>query len=561
MGLNDEGPFFMIRKNALIVAGVVLLIAGGFAALGGRQASDPQDLRDAIDTQIHKSPAALFGRSGRRPFPARMDPTLVRLYHERDMQPCWVTVDGPNGKAQVLRSVLAAAATQGLDPADYGTDQIAGIWDRKDVEGLARLELLLTVEYVAYVSDLVVGRRQPRDFDQELFPTACACELDQAALFTEAVAATDLGAFLEAQAPPFPQYQGLRDKLAEFRGLAARGGWPSVPAGRSLKPGASDPRVAAVRKRLTATGEWIDDGSGDSFDYDDALVAAVENFQRHQGLETDGIIGPATLAAMNVPVEARIRQLIINMESWRWVGRDHGDWWLEVNIPSFSLSAVRNGRVDLSMPVIVGDEYHMTPVFSDRLRYVQFNPSWDVPLSIAQKEILPKLQKDPSYLGKERIRLFAPGNDGGKEIDAAGIDWSSVTPDDMAHYSLKQDPGPANSLGRLAFIFPNPYDVYLHDTPALELFSQQKRAFSHGCIRVARARELAAYVLGGPDKGWTEDRIQGLIEEGTGRVVHLESSLPIYILYNTAAVDIETHDLYFSSDVYGRDALLEKAIF
>jgi murein L,D-transpeptidase YcbB/YkuD len=538
----------------------VMVLAGAWTGLGAR-AFDPRDLCDAIDRQIHRSADDLVDQPGsgtRRP---RMNPNLVRLYHARDMQPYWVTPEGPNLAADILRSALVASGSHGLNPADYAVGQIDRAWERKNPASLARLELLLTLELGTYVSDLVEGRHQPRDFDPELFPTACDCAIDPADLVERSLAAPDLRAFLEEQAPPFPQYRGLREKLAEYRALAARGGWPQVPPGDSLKPGQKDLRIIAVRKRLSVTGEWPGDGPPDDPVYDDALAAAVRRFQGHHGLDPDGVIGRATLAAMNVPVDRRIIQIIVNMESWRWVGRDHGDWWLAVNIPSFELTVLRHGKIDLSIPVIVGDEYHMTPVFSDRLRYVEFNPSWEVPLSIAKKEMLPKLREDPSYLVKEHIRIFSGWANDADEIASTAVNWSEVKPDDMGRWRMRQDPGPANSLGSLAFIFPNPFDVYLHDTPAQGLFGLPKRAFSHGCIRVSKALELAAYVLGGPDKGWTEDRVRDLITKGHNEVAHLDPSLPIYILYNTAVFDPESRGLFFYEDIYGRDALLEKAIF
>jgi murein L,D-transpeptidase YcbB/YkuD len=312
---------------------------------------------------------------------------------------------------------------------------------------------------------------------------------------------------------------------------------------------------------LSITGEWPAGGPLVGTAYDEALAEAVRRFQRHHGLDPDGVLGQDTLAALNVPVGQRIRQLVINMESWRWVARDHGDWWLAVNIPAFKLEALRGGKVDLSMSVIVGDEFHMTPVFSDRLRYVELNPYWNVPLSIAQKEMLPKLRKDPSYLKKERIRMFEGWDDGTDEVDSTAVDWAKVEPDGMGRWRLRQDSGPDNSLGTVAFIFPNAYDVFLHDTPARGLFGLPQRAFSHGCIRVSGAQALAVYVLGGQDKGWTEERVRSLVAGGQNQIVHLEPSLPVYILYNTAVVDPESREVYFYRDIYGRDALLEKAIF
>jgi L,D-transpeptidase YcbB len=473
----------------------------------------------------------------------------------------WVTSGGPNKNAGILRAVLAAADTHGLNPQAYGLDEIGRLWDRKDDESLARLESLLTMALGNYSSDMTEGRHQPRDFDPQAFPTACDCEVDRPALLERALAAPDLKAFLEGQAPPFDEYLGLREKLAEYRTLAARGGWTEVPPGPKLKPGDSDPRVGAVRRRLAVTGEWPTADPADNDTYDGTLAAAVMRFQRHHGLDPDGVIGPGTLAALNVPVERRIRQLIVNMETWRWVARDRGDWWITVNIPSFRLTAVRGGKAELSMAVVVGDESHMTPVFSDRLRTVEFNPYWNVPLSISRKEFLPKLRKDPAYLKKQHIRMFEGWSSAADEVDSAAVEWGTVSADDMGRYRLRQDPGADNALGHFAFIFPNAFDVYLHDTPALGLFEQTKRTFSHGCIRVARAHDLAAYVLGGEEKGWTQEKLNEMLATGQNQSVRLDRPVPIYILYNTAVVDRENRDVYFFNDVYGRDALLEKAIF
>ncbi len=473
----------------------------------------------------------------------------------------WVTAEGPNAKAGVLRAVLAAADTQGLDPKDYAVDEIGRLWEMKDAGSLARLEALLTTALGNYSSDMTEGRHQPRDFDAQAFPTACDCEIDRPATLERALAAPDLGTFLESLAPPFDEYRALREKLAEYRALAARNGWPVVPPGEKLKPGDRDPRVGAVRRRLAVTGEWPAADPADDDAFDGALAAAVMRFQRHHGLDPDGVVGPGTLAAFDVPVEDRIRQLIVNMETWRWVGRDRGDWWITVNIPSFRLTAVRGGKVEMSMPVVVGDEAHMTPVFSDRIRYVEFNPYWNVPVSIARKEFLPKLRKDPAYLKKQHIRVFEGWESGAEAIDSTAVDWTAVSPDDMGRYRLRQDPGPDNALGHFAFAFPNAFGVYLHDTPALGLFELPRRTFSHGCIRVAHAHELAAYVLGGEEKGWTQAKLDEMLATGENRSVTLERPLPVYILYNTAVVDREDGAISFFSDVYGRDALLEKAIF
>ena len=527
-------PYHRTRLSTAVAAAVALvfLAACGGKAPSGKRAQGPTKERQA-------TPA---GRDG-------------------GARSHWVAATGPNASAGVLRAALAAADTHGLDPKDYATDEIGRLWEKKDPESLARLESLLTTALGNYASDMTEGRHQPRDFDPEAFPTACDCEVDRPAMLERALAAPDLRAFLEDLAPPFEEYRALREKLAEYRALAASGGWPAVPPGGKLKPGDRDPRVGAVRRRLAATGEWPAADPADSDTYDGTLAEVVTRFQRFHGLEADGIIGPGTFAALDVPVESRIRQLIVNMETWRWVGRDRGDWWITVNIPSFRLTAVRGGKVEMSMAVVVGDEAHMTPVFSDRIRYVELNPYWNVPVSIARKEFLPKLRKDPGYLKKQHIRAFEGWDAGVDEVDSASVDWASVSADDMGRYRLRQDPGADNALGHFAFVFPNAFGVYLHDTPALGLFELPKRTFSHGCIRVGRAHELAAYVLGGEEKGWTQEKLDDMLATGENRSVTLERPLPIYILYNTAVVDRESRDAYFFDDVYGRDALLEKAIF
>ncbi len=555
----------MMSRNRLAFPAAVLA-AVALASLGAcappeRKAGAPRDLRAALESELGQARSGTGGPDAvGRSSPGPGTP-ILDLYHGRDMSPCWVTPAGPNAKADVLRSVLSRAASQGLDPHDYAVAEIGLLWENRDAASLARLDVLLTTALRNYTSDLVEGRRQPRELDAEAFPTACDCEVDAPALLEKALAAPDLGAFLEEQAPPFEAYRRLRAGLAGLRDLAARGGWTRVPAGPALKPGANDPRLAAVRRRLAATGEWPAEDPAVSTAYDRPLDAAVQRFQRHHGLEPDGVIGAGTIEAMNVPVEARIRQIILSMENWRWVDRDPGDWWLEVNIPAFRLTAFRDGRAELAMPVIVGDESHMTPVFSGRLRVVEFNPYWNVPLSIAQKEFLPKLQEDRAYLKKQHVRAFQGWAEDAPEVDTALVDWTGVLPDDMGRYRFRQDPGPDNSLGHFAFIFPNPFDVYLHDTPAVGLFGQPRRTFSHGCIRVYGAHELAAYILGGPDNGWTEEKIDGLLADGLNKKIPLDRPVPVYILYSTAAVRPDDPDIFYYPDVYGRDALLDKVIF
>jgi murein L,D-transpeptidase YcbB/YkuD len=271
-----------------------------------------------------------------------------------------------------------------------------------------------------------------------------------------------------------------------------------------------DQRVTIVRKRLVATGELPPENMVSPV-FDTALAEAVKRFQKRHNLKPDGVVGNQTLALMNTPVEVRIEQIIINMERYRWLKRRMHDRLVIVNIAGFEAFAGKPGKFDLKMPVIVGKKYHKTPVFSDTIKYVVFNPYWNLPPSIARNETLTKLKKDPHYLEKHNMRIFQGWGADAPELDATTIDWSKVSKKNMNRYRIWQDPGPGNALGTLKIVFPNKYNVYLHDTPAHGLFKQERRAFSHGCIRMDRPAEMAAWVLGGEEKGWSLARINEIV--------------------------------------------------
>ena len=356
------------------------------------------------------------------------------------------------------------------------------------------------------------------------------------------------------------QYRELQNKLAEYRVLAVKGGWPSIPAGNALKPGMEDQRIKIVRKRLIATGELAPENM-DSAGFDTALAEAVKRFQKRHNLKPDGVVGNQTLAVMNIPVAVRIKQIIINMERYRWLKRSMGDRLVAVNIAGFEVFAGKPGTIDLKMPVIVGKKYHKTPVFSDTIKYVVFNPYWNLPPSIARNETLPKLKKDPHYLEKHNMRIFQGWGPDAPELDATTIDWSKVSKKNMNRYRIRQDPGPKNALGTLKLVFPNKYNVYLHDTPSHGLFKRERRAFSHGCIRMDRPAEMASWVLGGEEKGWSLARVNEIVASRKRQVAVLDQPISIYILYSTAFVNPEDNMLYFYEDIYSRDQLLGKALF
>ena len=326
-----------------------------------------------------------------------------------------------------------------------------------------------------------------------------------------------------------------------------------MPLGETLKPGMSDPRVPAIRARLMLT-----DGAGppanDPQVYDDALVEAAKRFQARQGLESDGVIGASTIVAMNVPAQERIQSIVMAMERLRWMPEDLGKQYVIVNIAGFELRRFNGGSVEERMAVVVGKPYHRTPVFSDHIRYVEFNPYWNVPPAIALAEELPRLRSDPTGLAAQGFEIVQ----GNQVIDPKSIDWSRYGGEHFP-FELRQRPGTNNALGRVKIMFPNAHNVYLHDSPARSLFSRNERAFSHGCIRLARPLELADQILrAGGVSGWNKDRIDQVIASAKTTVVSLQEPLPVHITYLTAWV--EDGVVNFRGDIYGHDAKLLAAL-
>lgn len=509
---------------------------------------------------LDRGPASYLNLEAHGKSAAEIDEKLNEMYRGNGLQPFWVHDGRPDSRAADILAVLEGAESHGLDPASYFTDKIRQYWDSKDTTGLVRLDILLTMGMVRYVADQREGRIEPRQVDPVLFETARDAEVDWNALLQAAFAAPDMNAFLEQQAPPLLQYRRLREKLSEYRQIDAEGGWPLIPDGETLKPGEEDQRVAIVRQRLVATKELPTKDMASTL-FDESLAEAVKRFQARHNLKPDGVIGKQTMAAMNVPVADRIEQIVINMERYRWLKRFNDDRLVVVNIAGFRAAAGKPGAFDLTMPVIVGKAYHATPVFSEMIKYVEFNPYWNLPASIARTETLPKLKQDPLYLQKHNMRIFQGWEEGAPELDSTSMDWSKISERDMNRYRVRQDPGPNNALGTLKIMFPNKYSVYLHDTPAHGLFKQEQRAFSHGCIRMSRPAEMAAWVLGGEEQGWNLEKVNGIIKKRERQVVVLDEPIPVYILYRTAFVNPEDDALYFYEDIYERDKLLAKSFF
>lgn len=279
----------------------------------------------------------------------------------------------------------------------------------------------------------------------------------------------------------------------------------------------------------------------------------MRRFQQRHGLQADGSVGEATLAALNVPVEERIRQIEANMERWRWLPRQLEPRYILVNMAGYELQVIEAEQTVLNMRVIVGRDYRQTPVFTSAMTSLVLNPHWYVPRSIFRDDILPRLRRDPEYLERLGMRLFSSLNGNGSEVDAAGVDWAAVDGNSFP-YILRQGPGPHNALGRVKFLLPNRYGIFLHDTPDRALFSQPARAFSSGCIRLEDPIELARYVLADEER-WSRAGLEAAVAQGRPLGLTLPEPIPVYLVYWTAWVD-EAGVLQLRDDIYGRDRRL-----
>ena len=484
---------------------------------------------------------------------------LARFYDERQMRPLWITDHAATERGVALAAILEAADQDGLDPEDYGASAIAALLDSTDVDDLAKLELRLSLGLIRFVSDLASGRLEPSKVNPELF--VHPQDVDHAEVIRAAADAKDIAAFVARFPPAQDEYRRLKAALADFRARAAQTDWATVPDGSTLDPGTTDPRVALLRARLRASGDLEEARLATAASrapelYDDGLQAAVMRFQERHGLTPDGRVGPKTIAALNVPIERRIQQMVLNLERRRWMPDDRGARYVFVNLADFELKVVEEPKTVLDTRVVVGAPYRRTPVFSADMTYVEINPYWNVPNSIARNELLPKIKEDPGYLAANNFELLSDWGDGAAALDPWKVEWSEITPETFVH-RLRQGPGEGNALGRIKFMFPNQFNVYLHDTPARHLFQESERSFSHGCIRVHQPESFGAVVLA--RDGWSLDRIYAAIKSGDRMIVTLKEPLPVHIAYLTAWVN-KDGTVHFRNDVYGRDAILADAL-
>ena len=526
----------------------VLVVAIGSSQAHAQADIDPREL-----ATIRINIIDLLANEPNLPLPVRQRQDALSAYYvENDGSMLWMGTD----RAQTFVEWLNSAADDGLDPNAYPIAQLIKLYNAvpaTDDRGRAVIELHFSAAFLEYASDLRVGRFLPRKVDPNFFQQKK--EIDQVAALTGLESAANLDQFFASWQPSGEQYASLRAVLADYRALEVNGGWGRINLGDTIKPGMTDPRVPAIRARLAVTDGANPTVAQDVAEvYDEELEWVVKAFQMRHGLEIDGVIGPATLVALNVPVEDRIEEIIISMERWRWMPDNLGTDRIMVNIAGFDLQRFEDDQLAERMAVVVGKPYHRTPVFSDSIKYLEINPYWNVPVSIAVKEELPKLKKNPAA----RAAAGFEAVQGDKVYNLTSINWRKYGPGNFP-FRLRQRPGPNNALGRVKYMFPNEFNVYLHDTPAKSLFSRADRAFSHGCVRLSRPLELAPPVLAsGGVPGWDMNRVDAVVASGERTVVKLETPLPVHITYFTAWVDQGVPN--FRNDVYDQDEKLVAAL-
>lgn len=473
---------------------------------------------------------------------------LHEFYALRAQQPVWTN---PAARVNLLAAVQGVES-EGLRPADYhlAALQAASPDDSAEAPGM---DLLRSDALIRLATHHVRGKLDPLSVEAEIDLHGPELGADAIALLATAVASGDIAGTLQQLAPRNDLYQGLKRGLAEYRGIAARGGWPQIPEGPTLRPGEHSPRVALLRQRLLASGDLAADTGTDPQFYDPALEAAVRHFQARHLLAADAAVGKRTLAAANVNVDARIDQIRVNLERARWLLHDLPPTHVLVDIAGFEVRYVRDGVELLRSRAAVGRPYRKTPIFRSAIRYLEFNPTWTVPPTILTNDVLPEIRKNLGYLAKRHMRVL--GADG-REVDPASVDWRRYSGRNLP-WVIRQDPGPQNALGQVKFMFPNAHAVYLHDTPERKLFLQAERAFSSGCIRIEEARRLALLLL--EAEGRSEAEVEAKFADLKTQRVALARPVPILLYYWTVAIE-DDGDVLFKRDLYDRDAGLLAAL-
>jgi murein L,D-transpeptidase YcbB/YkuD len=489
---------------------------------------------------------------------------LQKFYEPTGYSPVWVQGAEPGPRALSLIELFRDAGKKGLDPEDYDAsrweERIRALQGSSIGPAVARFDVALTVCTMRYVSDLRIGRINPHHFKFGLGLEQKKYNLAQF-LRDRIMTTSNPQAILDEVEPPFAGYRRTEQALARYLELARTDDGEKFPdVTKPIDPGQSYAGVPRLARFLRLVGDLPADAAlpSDAQTYSGPLLDAVKRFQRRHGLDADGRLGPGTIKQLNVPLQDRVRQLQLTLERWRWLPAEFSAPPIIVNIPDFRLRALdENNNVAMDMRVVVGKAMRtQTPVFTRDMIYVVLRPYWNVPPSILRGEIVPAIQRDRDYIARKNYEVTTHG---GKVVTSGEVSDEVLAQLRAGKLAVRQKPGPSNALGLVKLIFPNEHNVYLHSTPSQELFSRSRRDFSHGCIRVEKPAELAAWVLRN-NPGWTLERVQQGMQSGKDDVtVNLAKRVPVFIVYGTALA-YENGEVHFSDDIYGHDASLAAAL-
>jgi len=573
MKVVEKSDWICELRHCVFSASAILIV---FTAIACNTSGDspregpPAPQRVALNPETAKTAGAALGLlvasakldSLRWPDFRDVSGGAAKFYEGHGYAPAWVDGAGPTGQAKVVISILQKAAQKGLNPEDYDASK----WQAREEalawtptpEEIARFDLALSVCLLRYVSALDVGRINPQHLKFDLDLNHRKTDLPE--FLVQISQAADIVQLLDEVEPQEDGYSRSSEALRRYLALAQQDSSEKLPVPeKPVARGGTYPGMALLVTKLKLVGDLLKGATVPerSVKYEGDVVEAVKSFQLRHALEVTGSLGPETVRQLNVPLADRVRQLQFSLERWRWLPHELVTPLIAVNVPAFRLYGFDEAHhISLKMNVVVGKAMRSeTPAFIGNMTYLVFRPDWGVPPIIVRREILPPLQKDPSYLSKNGYDLF----DASGKISSA----EEVTPEKIqllraGKLSVRQRPGPKNALGSVKFIFPNTYLVYLHDTPKTELFSRSRRDFSYGCIRVQDPPALAAWVLQSKPE-WTPERIQAAMNGEKSVQVNLSSPIPVLILYGTARVD-EDGRVDFYDDIYGHDARLAQAL-
>jgi L,D-transpeptidase YcbB len=544
--LNDPSNRKLLRNAAFGGLALVLIVVA--LQLSGRRSQGPLYL-DTVSTSVKAMVKDI--KMDRPYYNKKVAEKTVSFYQKSGHKAKWLGMKGPNRNYNVYKKTILAAAEYGLNPGHYELEsidrEVETLFEKKELseEEVTALDVRITASFFLFTTHLIEGRIRAAGYGEFIWKKSVPDENDVEMLLANS--SGNLADIIDELHPAHEQYEKLRKALIDYRrfddstpirlaGSGAKG---------TIKPGMKHASVPKIRQRLFLT-DMKPYEPADSLMYDEKLEKAVRQFQTRHGLVADGIISSATLKYLNQPFARKADLIELNLERLRWLPREYGPDYILINIPEYMAKVYSKGKKTLEMKVVLGTEYNSTPVFSDTLEYIVFSPTWNVPASIMEEEFIPELQKNPRAFDPERFIITRNG----VQIDPEEIDWND---DDLKpeEFKMVENPGDRNSLGLVKFMMPNSFNIYLHDTPAERLFKKNKRAYSHGCIRMEKPVELALFLLKDHDD-WDEERIREAMTGEEPKTVHLKKKYPVEIDYHTVWVD-ENGLLNFREDIYGHD--------